>query len=231
VDITPFKSDNINMTDQMVSQRCRIQARRISAQRSRFTLPDSTEIASNRQAQRTSPYPSFLVRNSPKWQRPPLKRNQLLIDFLTEECLRQDCYVKEPHTHQHAESKNITEEEDCSSPDVEAPPAGQVMLNSNINFARVDPEPNAGPTDRVMLSPKLAPRTLALSPTTREKLIPALQKLTLGNDSKVFSARSENPTDVLGALENGVTSGISGGGDWHTSLAIRPSLPAFDQGE
>ncbi len=201
------------MTDQMVSQRCRLQARRLAAQRPRPILPRNTK---NRQAQGTLPYPSSLIRQSPKSQQAPSKTDKLLTDFPTNACLRSRCYAIDPHTHSYGKMKELTDEGRYSL-EIEPSRAGQVMLSPNINpggLARLDPETDELPTGQVI------PSILAPNPAKSKNVDSNLCNVATENDIRISS------THDFRTIATHIADEIRRGGDWHTSLAIRHSLQA-----
>ncbi len=187
------------MTDQMVSQRCRLQARRLAAQRPKTIL----------QAQETLPYPSSLHRASSKTDRP-------LEDFPRNESLRKDRYAIESHIHGHGKTKYV-KDEGCPSTEVESPPAGQVISGSKFKRSRpasVDPEVDEKPIGNS------GPKIPAPHHAKSKDLNSALCALTeQDHDSMVSTSHSR----TTAPFESDV---MHAGSDWHTSLAIRPRRQA-----
>ncbi len=187
------------MTDQMVSQRCRLQARRLAAQRPNTIL----------QAQGTLLYPSSLHRASSKTDRP-------LEDFPRSESLRKDRYAIESHIHGHGKAKYV-KDEGCSSTEVESSPAGQVMPNSEFDSSglrcgnpKIDEKPRGNP------GPNTPAPHHAKSEDSDSTSCEFTDKDDIGTCSTSHS-RTTAPyeSDVMHA-----------GSDWHTSLAIRPRRQA-----
>ncbi len=187
------------MTDQMVSQRCRLQARRLAAQRPKTIL----------QAQETLPYPSSLHRASSKTGRP-------LKDFPRNDSLRKDRYAINSHIHGYEKAEYV-KDEGCSSTQVESSPAGQVMPNSEIDSSglrcgnpKIDEKPRGNP----------GLNTPAPHHAKSEDLDSTFCEFTNKNDIGMCSTRhscttATHESDVMHA-----------GSDWHTSLAIRPRRQA-----
>lgn len=193
------------MTDQIVSQRCRLNAKRIAAQRSKVTSTGPAGNTSNRQALKHFPYPSSPIRNSPEWQRLLHKEEKLLTDYPTDECFRRGCHVMEPHAHDERGIRSIGEE-DRYNPEVEPPPTDSVRAEEDLDSA-----------GWFNLGPKLTSSNLAI----RTK-IPRDLDLAYGNDS-TSSPRDASTNDPSKSLRLDDKTDVPNSGAWHGSLAIHPS--------
>ncbi len=187
------------MTDQTVSQRCRLQARSLVAQRPKTIL----------QAQETLPYPSFCDRASSE-------SGTSFTDIPINECLRNDCYAIESHIHSYGKAKYV-KDEGCSSTEVETPSAGQTIPSLNFKpsgLASVDPAVDEKP--RGNSGPKIPAPHHAKS----KDLNSALCALTVqDHDSMVSTSHSRTTAPYESDVKHA-------GRDWHTSLAIRPRRQA-----
>lgn len=189
------------MTDQMVSQRCRLQARRLAAQRPKTIL----------QAQETLPYPSSLHRASSKTDRP-------LKDFPRNDSLCKDRHAIDSHIHGYGKAEYV-EEEDCTSTEIETLPARQAIPSPKFKPSRpasVDPEIDQKP------SGKFGSNILAPHRAKSEDLHSTFCGFTNKKDIGMCYTRHDCTT---ASYESDV---VHAGRDWHTSLAIRPSRQAQD---